>query len=280
MMRTLTLDTLPSGHFCTFAQTEFVNTVPMETHDHDFHEFFWVEEGEGIHWLNGRPVPSWTGDLFLVRAPDFHTFSIPPSSRHWRIVNFAFFARIWTHVRQRYFGGVPVFFSAPSLAARRYKLDPDQLAAIRQAAAPLRSGLRDRLQTETFLLSVLALLSADRFHVEARTAPDWIREACTAIGVNRNFAGGMPALARLAGRSPEHIAREFRRHLGRTPTDVINQARMSFAADRLASSDEEIVDIAFDCGLENLGHFYRLFRTRYGCTPRAYRLQQRTVVQP
>jgi AraC family cel operon transcriptional repressor len=84
----------------------------------------------------------------------------------------------------------------------------------------------------------------------------------------------MPALARLAKRSPEHVAREFRRYLNWTPTDVINDARMSYAADRLAASDDKITTIALDCGLENLGHFYRLFQARYGCTPRAYRVRQ------
>jgi AraC family cel operon transcriptional repressor len=252
---------------------------PGESHDHDFHEFFWIEEGEGTHWINGRPMPLHPGDLVLVRAPDVHCFT-SRSPEPMRLVNFAFHARVWTHMRRRYFNGASVFFSAPSLAARSYVLDEYQLAAIRQAASLLRSGLRDRLQTETFLLSVLSLLKADRFNAGLKAAPMWLREACTAIGLDRNFAGGMPALSRLAGRSPEHIAREFRRHLNRTPTDVINDARMSHAADRLATSDEDIVAIALDCGLENLGHFYRLFHARYGSTPRAYRLQQRAVVPP
>jgi AraC family transcriptional regulator, dual regulator of chb operon len=278
MMPTLSLSHLPPDHFCTYVHHDMVDPEPKHLHDHDFHELFWVEESEGIHWINGRPVPLRSGDLVLIRAPDAHAFSTGDKSKLLRIVNFAFHARVWTHIRQRYFDGAPIFFSAPSLAARSYTLDEYQLAAIRQAASLLRSGLRDRLQAESFLLNVLALLKADRFNAGLKAAPSWLREACTEIGADRNFAGGMPALARLAGRSPEHVAREFRRHLNRTPTDVINDARMSYAADRLATSDEEIVTIALDCGLENLGHFYRLFHARYGSTPRLYRLRQRTVV--
>jgi AraC family cel operon transcriptional repressor len=280
MMATLSLSHLPSDHFCTYVHHDLRNVGQNQPHDHDFHEFFWVEEGEGIHWINGQRFPLRPGDLILVRACDSHAVCAATDAAPLRIVNFAFFARIWTWLRRRYFGDACVFFSVPSLAARSYNLDEYQLAAIRQAASLLRSGLRDRLQTESFLLSALALLKADRFNPESKTAPDWLRKACTAIGVNRNFAGGMPALMRLAQRSPEHIAREFRRHLNRTPTDVINDARMSHAADRLATSNEEIVAIALDCGLENLGHFYRLFRASHGCTPRAYRLRQRAVINP
>jgi len=279
-MRTLSLSHLPSGHFCTYMHHDIGQRTPGEPHDHDFHELFWVEESEGVHWINGRPVPLRSGDLILIRAPDSHEFSTEGKNGPLRIVNFAFHTKVWTHIRQRYFNGAPLFFSATSLAARSYTLDEYQLAAIRQAASLLRSGLRDRLQTESFLLNVLALLKADRFNAELKAAPTWLREACTAIGIDRRFAGGMPALSKLAGRSPEHIAREFRRHLNRTPTDIINDARMSYAADRLATSEEEIVTIALDCGLENLGHFYRLFHARFGSTPRAYRLQQRAVFPP
>ncbi len=278
-MPTLTLKYLPLDHCCTYVHHVIRTEKPTGAHDHDFHELFWVEESKGWHWINGQKQPLHDGDLLLVRAQDYHSFS-SSGPDGLRFVNFAFHARVWTHLRERYFGSKPVYFSNPSLAARTYRLDEAQLAAIRQAATLLRSGLRDRLQAETFLLSVLALLQVRRLNAETSTAPSWIREACTAIGQERNFAGGMPALSRIAGRSPEHIAREFRRHLGRTPTEVINDARMSHAADRLATSSDEIVAIALDCGLENLGHFYRLFHARFGCTPRGYRLSQRAVFQP
>jgi AraC family cel operon transcriptional repressor len=255
MMRTLSLKDLPPGHACTYVHHEMANEQPQFEHDHDFHELFWVEESRGLHWFHGKPLPLRSGDLILIHAKDRHAFSAEAGHGNLRIVNFAFFAEVWTHVRRRYFSGRPVFFSAPSLAARSYALDEHQLVAIRQAATQLRSGLRDRLQAESFLLSVLALIQGDRFAFEAKAAPEWMRRACVALGRDRNFAGGMPVLSRLAGRSPEHIAREFRRCLNRTPTEIINDARISHAADRLATSDEEIVDIALDCGLENLGHF-------------------------
>lgn len=279
-MSTLSLSHLPPDHFCTYVHHDVTNVDPGTTHDHDFHELFWIEENEGVHHINGRSLPLRAGDLILIHASDTHCFSTGKKDAVFRMVNFAFHAQVWTYFRKRYFMNAPVFFSAPTLAARNYSLGEHQLTAIRRAASLLRSGLRDRVQTESFLLSVLALLEADRFRVESSAAPAWIRETCAAIAVNRNFAGGMPALSHLARRSPEHIAREFRRYLNRTPTDIINDARMSHAADALATTDKDILDIAFDCGLENLGHFYRLFRARYGCTPRAYRLRQQVAISP
>jgi AraC family cel operon transcriptional repressor len=273
----LTLSDLPADHFCTYAHHTIACLTPESCHTHDFHECFWVEENTGIHWINGKHLLLRPGDLVLIHACDLHAFNSQTLEAPLRIVNFAFHAEAWRYMRRRYFGGREVFFSNRSLTGRTYQLDNFQLAAIRQAALGLRSGLRDRLQTETFLLSLLALLQADRFNAKERAAPAWIREACAAIGQNRNFAGGIPALARLAGRSPEHISREFRRYLDLTPTEIINDARTSHAADRLATSDDQILTIVLDCGLENLSHFYRLFRARYNCSPRAYRLRQRSM---
>ena len=56
---------------------------------------------------------------------------------------------------------------------------------------------------------------------------------------------------------------------------------MQYAATALGSSDRSISDIALDCGIENMSHFYKLFRAHYGVTPRAYRMvHARKPVQP
>ena len=56
---------------------------------------------------------------------------------------------------------------------------------------------------------------------------------------------------------------------------------MEHAARMLAGSDDSISQIALECGLENLSHFYRMFRGHYALTPRAYRRRNQVdIVQP
>ena len=93
------------------------------------------------------------------------------------------------------------------------------------------------------------------------------------------FAGGTVALARLAGRSPSHVARVAVRWYGQTPTEIVNTARMGFSARQLAETSRPIMEIALDCGLNNLSHFYALFRRRFGVSPRRYRLQAHPTVR-
>jgi AraC-like DNA-binding protein len=59
----------------------------------------------------------------------------------------------------------------------------------------------------------------------------------------------------------------------------VNAARMDFSARQLAETSRPILEIAFDCGLTNLSHFYALFRKRFGVSPRRYRLQAHSTVR-
>jgi AraC family cel operon transcriptional repressor len=107
--------------------------------------------------------------------------------------------------------------------------------------------------------------------------PDWLADALPQFGKPEHFAEGTAALARLAGRSPEHVAREVRRWTGKTPTDLLNEARLVWAARRLAAGDARIVNLAIDCGFESLGHFYVLFKKRFGLTPHKYRMDSAKI---
>jgi AraC family cel operon transcriptional repressor len=142
-------------------------------------------------------------------------------------------------------------------------------------------GRLNRLATDRFLLNLAHLIE-----VEADTAfpggPVWLGKI---LGILSNPTHPNPPtttreLAFLTGRGPEHVARTFRRCLGRSPTEVLNDAKLARAAARLIDTSEGILDIAIDCGFGNLSHFYKLFGDRYRTTPRHYRLGQQRIVWP
>ena len=59
----------------------------------------------------------------------------------------------------------------------------------------------------------------------------------------------------------------------------VNDVRMEVAARELRTSTKKIIEICFDCGLQNLAHFYKLFRQKFGTTPRLYRARHQAVVR-
>ena len=104
-----------------------------------------------------------------------------------------------------------------------------------------------------------------------REIPEWLRRACQAIQEPAHFAGGTAAFVRLAGRCPEHVSRMTHRMLNRTPTDIVNRARLSYASQCLSLTSRKITDICNECGFDSLTHFYKLFHENYGTTPHRYR---------
>lgn len=263
------------GEAYHFAQTELTAGNAARYHDHDFHELFWISHGRGEHLLNGRSAPLLPGRLFLIRPKDRHHVTgsdVAPL----RILNLAFPSRSWTDVRRRYFAREPDDFER-SPADRAWLLDARAQGALERWAARLTAAGRPRVVLDGFLMELPELLQTPAG--AANPVPEWLDRARRAMAGPEQFAGGTVALAALAGRSPSHVARAAVRWYGQTPTQLVNAARMEFSARELGETARPIVEIALDCGLNNLSHFYALFRKRFGVSPRRYRLQSHPTVR-
>jgi AraC family transcriptional regulator len=81
-------------------------------------------------------------------------------------------------------------------------------------------------------------------------------------------------LARDARLSPYYFLRTFRSVTGVTPHQYVRRARLRQAATWLRIERKKIVDIAFDCGFDDVSTFNRAFRAEFGVSPRAYRFQK------
>jgi AraC family cel operon transcriptional repressor len=268
-------DFVRRGESYHFAQTELTAGNAARYHDHDFHELFWVTRGRGEHLLNGRTEPLAAGRLFLIRPRDRHHVT-GSDAAPLRILNLAFPSRSWAEVRRRYFAREPDAFER-SPADRAWPLDARAQAALEHWAVRLAMAGRPRVVLDGFMMELPQLL-----HEPARGAkpvPEWLARARREMAGPEQFAGGTVALARLAGRSPSHVARAAVRWFAQTPTEIVNAARMDFSARQLGETSRPIVEIALDCGLNNLSHFYALFRQRFGVSPRRYRLQAHPTVR-
>lgn len=240
-------------------------------HRHDFAEMFWVESGGGVHLVNGVEQALAAGDVVCLRPADLHL------SRAGRdgltVVNASFAPAAVAALARRHrrtwpwrAGGAPLHF----------RLLPPRMERLHAWASELslRCTAVDR---DAFLLDVARLLAAPQAEDADASLPGWLRDALAVFADPRHLGGGTAALARLAGRTPEHLNRVVRRAQGRTATDLVVGLRLDHAAAALRMSDRAIAAIADEVGLANLGHFYARFRARFGTTPRRYRLGARQV---
>lgn len=80
-------------------------------------------------------------------------------------------------------------------------------------------------------------------------------------------------VADMAGMSPSHFSRFFRKATGNTFKDFFTGVRISKACELLATSDKQITNICYDVGYNNIANFNRRFLERKKVSPREYRRQ-------
>jgi AraC family cel operon transcriptional repressor len=259
-----------------FHAARYVKTAaqPTPRHGHDFAELFWIDAGRGEHLVNGARHPLQPGSLVLMRPEDEHGIRTAPGDP-LRLTNIAFPRQVLEGLGTRYFADRRDFFWTQKATPCAREIDAAFLRRLNHWADELSQAPRERLQIDLFLLHVLAELSGAGQRQLPERAPAWLLQACGRMREPGQLAGGVENFFRLCGRSREHVARTARQHLGTTPTDYVNQLRMAQARRQLEMGDRDILEVALDCGIGNLSHFYELFRRDTGTTPRAYRLAHR-----
>jgi AraC-like DNA-binding protein len=63
----------------------------------------------------------------------------------------------------------------------------------------------------------------------------------------------------------------FKEIAGVSPIQYLIGLRLKKACDLLEHSSKSVLEIALDCGFENISYFIRKFKEVKGCTPKEYR---------
>ncbi len=268
---------VPAGGFFHIARSRFAaaRATQAPIHTHDFPEVFWIEEGAGMHFINGTTQPLKAGDLVLVRAQDAHGFA--GAAGDMVLLNIAFRPEVLEDLRARYFpvsgwpwqGGDLPFCTRLGVAARR------RFAERAAALAAAFTAPQSLLVVHRFLLNLLHDVAAPPAPQDSLVGlPPWMAEAIAELARRPALLEeGAGALPRLTGRSREHTARILRHCMGLSPSEFVNRLRLERAGEELRMGDKPIVRVALDAGYANLSYFYRRFVRHFGCTPLKYRVR-------
>ena len=71
--------------------------------------------------------------------------------------------------------------------------------------------------------------------------------------------------------SQSHFMKYFKQYTGQSFVNYLNDYRLSRAGGFLRTTGDTVTEIAGRCGFDNLSYFNRLFRRKYGMTPKEYR---------
>lgn len=140
-------------------------------------------------------------------------------------------------------------------------------------------GLSGRLYTES-LANVLAVHLLRHYTAMGSSTRGFtgglsgrrLRLVMDFISGNYESDLSLAELARVAGMSTFHFAREFKRATGTTPHQYLIKFRIERAKSLLTESVIPLVEVSSRSGFSHQSHFTRLFRRLTGTTPQTYRL--------
>jgi len=239
-------------------------------HTHDYAEIFWLNGGSCDHYVNGRMQQLKTGSVVLMRASDAHELR-PVRGRSFRFTNLAFAADCFASLKQRYRTEVEWLYERTRLPLQRMTRQ-GELNELNEAGRELARAPHTVFALERTIMNIWQLFFP-RQPFLTETAPYWLRDALLEVEEPDVFSKGVEGFVRAAGRSHAHVTRACRQHIGKTPMELIHEMRLRHAAHLLRMSSLSVLEISQNCGYENPAQFHRMFKSRFGTTPRKYRIQ-------
>lgn len=99
------------------------------------------------------------------------------------------------------------------------------------------------------------------------------KPSLTAI-MDQNFNANLSLseFARMTARSLSTFRRDFEKAYHLPPGEWLRRKRLEFSRHLLKSTENNVDDIAYECGFSSRTHFIRCFKEQYGMSPHQYRL--------
>ena len=256
--------------------------IAFPEHTHDYVEMVYMCQGETVHTVDGSRLVLHTGELLMLGQNARQ--AIEPAGERDLAVNFI--------VRPEFLGGILRFLGDEETPLRRFVLsclrgdgEIDYLLFRAADYLPVQNLIENLIWTliqdtpnkRGILQLTMGLLFAQLLsHTDLLTVADDEQQITMRVlrYIEERYRDG--SLTGIAGELNYEISglsRFIQRKTGRSYTELVQEKRLSQAAWLLRNTDERVEHIAFEVGYENISYFHRLFRRRFGLTPKKYRDQ-------
>lgn len=253
-----------------------------ERHRHPQAELTWVAQGAGVRFVGDSAAPFEAGDLVLLGpdVPHLWVSHADDTGKAHELCVAQFPVDLFDTL------SVPEWGAACELL-RRAALG----LVIQEPVRSVVQGLMLRMQSEQGLTRLALLLEILGLLVAHPASLVTLSSASVLAAGGRDSDQTDRRIDRVARWIQEHLAqnlriedaaaqvhvspaafsRFFRRSLGKTFTEYVNDLRCTEAAIQLRKTDKPVATVALDCGFTTLSHFNRQFLQQHGQTPRHYR---------
>ena len=248
---------------------EYVNSSVTNTdysHIHNCTELYINLEGNVSFLVKNELYPISRGDVILTRANEFHHCVYHRSGIHkhfclWLSENEALMSLIGS--RELHY-----IHSSEEECEELIRLFYELHSAV---------TANDTLGQSAALLAILLRLRKSANSTAANTPSSSLPSEFQGIldHVSRGYKDitNVCELCEVFFISPSTLNRWFVKYLKVTPKTYLETIKLS-EAKKMLCTGKSVTDTCFDCGFSDLSHFIRVFKRKFGMTPRAYYLSK------
>ncbi len=252
-------------------------------HRHNYYELFFLQQGKIKHLINKETVEVSPDEICFIRPLDEHCFIKSSNVPSALMTNIAFTPAMYAEVSSFLFK--ESFSEKIPISQHPAKIDRLLLEQLKTQTNALMQG-HSEFSTERqtgiikcLLVNVFMEISQRR-ESSKNDVPIWLKETCRKMVDKFNYTIGLDRMITLSGKSQEHLTRVMKKYISTTPTGFINTLRLQEAAQLLRSTQEPVLDIILETGFNNISHFNRVFKLKFHTTPRQYRKNNNTIINP
>ena len=241
-------------------------------HRHNYIEFFYVTEGNGLHVFNKNKTQLETGEACLLIPSDVHGFIWDGKTDFHHIdimIELKFFKEYCNYYYEGLFNDI-----LKERYERSFKLSAEQIHLFNRLVPCMflpPDNFDHIMASKVLLTSVINIILGGHIKKSGDDSPDWLVTLLTAMNTSSNFTLSVHELTQGFAYNTDYMRRIFKKNLGTTMTDYFNRKKIDYAYRLLQITDYSIEKICELIGINNISHFYHLFKEIYNKTPNTIR---------
>lgn len=267
------------GHELTLSIFRTKEKQRIDVHTHDFIEIIYILAGEGVEYINEKPIAVSRGDLLFINYGSKHSFS---PHEYLDYVNICFHPE----------------FVGQNIITRENAFALLELTAIDEIQKAEEEGVvhfhgKEREEVEHLLLTMLSeyggslpgrdtvlrscmnLLFVYMLRkltvTEAADAPDLLDRIARYIEENPDADLSLPTLAKQCFYNPSYFSRAFKKSFGTSLSDYIRDRKIAAALALFDEGSLSAEEIAERSGFSSAAAFYRTYAKARGESFSSYR---------
>lgn len=226
----------------------------------------WHEQLEIQHVFSGTAILRCADELYYLREGD--TAVINGGVLHECVTGYGRYGCII--VSSELLGNEKIDFKV----AVRDEAITDLINKIYVASENEEIGSLQEIKGYTYLLLSKLMKAFSKTETESLSANEEKIRPCIEY-INSHFGENISAddLSAAIHVSKGYVSRLFSEIKGETPNKYIKNVRLKKAAKMLEETDMNITEVALKCGFDDSNYFARVFKRKFGKSPRSYRAE-------